>query len=123
MAKRQKKTEEITFQSLSKNVQKALILLHSNRKDAIRGVFYHHSESCPIAQAYLVKALVWSELSDSDKELLILAGWNSRAYTAFMRWHDCENYDSFIKQIKIMGERGRFLREFLQRKTCPRIAA
>ena len=83
--------DNISFESLSGDIQKALTLLKKQAEKAAKGIGRRDGKECPIAMAYGIFANeYWADLPAKNRRLLARAGWTESAYEEFIRWHDNE---------------------------------
>ena len=105
--------EEITFESLSEDIQKALELLKKVRERAVEGVGGHKISSCPIAKGYgVITSALWPDICGDNLARLEDAGWNETIYSSFLRWYDCL-LAGWEDRLAITAARENFLKEFL----------
>ena len=114
--------KKIVFGKLSPELQKAFLLLHKVRQNAILGVGYHTEWSCPIAAGYSIEArLFWQSLKRNDRQILSRNGWNPGLFGAFVDWYDCVKEYGYNRKA-ISFSRDNFLREFLRQDVVPKIS-
>lgn len=111
-------TEEITFKSLSKDIQKALELLKKAGEKAIEGVGSYSVLDDPISKGYGIRTGArWTQVAEGEIITLENAGWNEITYNSFMEWY-CVKLDNGClrltqEQRKIISARGNFLKKYL----------